>query len=70
MIKANPKPFTFAIHTSQRSNQSRKLSGCKSASAFPAQITAFQAGFRTAQAQKNKIKKIQFRQLVSNSHFG
>lgn len=32
-----------------------KPKACKRASASPAQVTAFQGGFRIAQAQKNKI---------------
>jgi hypothetical protein len=32
-----------------------KPKACKRASAFPAQVTTFQDGFRIAHAQKNKI---------------
>jgi len=32
-----------------------KPKACKRASAFPAQVTAFEGGFRIAHAQKNKI---------------
>jgi len=34
---------------------SLKPKACKRASASPARVTAFQAGFRIANAQKNKI---------------